>query len=172
VAGPVLFVVEGEPDAVTATQLGLPAVAIPGTGKFDPSWPARIAEGRARVVFIPDADAPGRKAATKWAAAVAEHCADVRVLDLEPHRDDGHDLSDYAADAVTDIDRAELRRCIVGAAESVKPIGSVGVARLPTPIPVGNLATPGCGCSTSSTCSLRSLTRCRGWSSRCSRRRA
>ncbi len=120
VDGPVLFVVEGEPDAVTATQLGLPAVAIPGAGTFDAAWPARIAEGRERVVIIPDADDVGRKAATKWAAAVAAHCADVRVLDLEPDRDDGRDLSDYAADAVTDVDRAELRRCIMGAVESIK----------------------------------------------------
>ena len=136
VEGTILFVVEGEPDAVTAAQLGIPAVAIPGAGKFDPGWPARIAEGRERVVFIPDADGPGRKAAAKWAAAIAEHCADVRVLDLEPDRDDGRDLSDYAADAVTDADRADLRRCIVGAAESVKPI----VTRVPEPLAPGTPA--------------------------------
>lgn len=122
IPGSILFVVEGEPDAVTATQLGLPAVAIPGTGKFDPGWPVRIAEGRDRVVIITDADAPGRKAAKKWAAAVAEHCADVRVLDLEPGRDDGYDLSDYAAAAKTDVDRAALRRCIMGAAEHAEKV--------------------------------------------------
>ncbi len=46
VMGTRLYVVEGEPDAVTATQLGLPAVAVPGTGKWAPEWAAKIAEGR------------------------------------------------------------------------------------------------------------------------------
>jgi hypothetical protein len=119
--GTILFVVEGEPDAVTAAQIGLPAVAIPGAAKFDPSWPARLAEGRDRVVIIPDADEPGRKAAQKWKAAIEAHCHDVQVLDLDPDHIDGRDLSDYCAGAVTDADRAELRRCIRGAVEPIKP---------------------------------------------------
>ena len=35
----------------------------------------------------------------EWATAIAEHCEDVRVLDLEPQRDDGFDLSDFVAEA-------------------------------------------------------------------------
>ena len=44
------------------------------------------------------------------------------MLDLEPARSDGHDLSDWAAGAVTDEDRVEAKRVIVAAAESVEPI--------------------------------------------------
>jgi hypothetical protein len=132
--GDVLYVVEGEPDAVTATQLGLPAVAVPGAGKFRPEWGERLAQGRARVVVISDCDDPGRKAAAKWAAAVAEHCADVRVLDLAPERADGHDLSDFCSDAVTEQDRAAARALIDRAAELTEPFtppAQEGSARSP-----------------------------------------
>ena len=120
--GEVLYVVEGEPDAVTAHQLGLPAVAVPGTGaSFDWSWAERIAAGRTRVVLIADSDPPGRRAAAKWATAIAEHCPDVRVLDLDPQRNDGYDLSDFAGEAGNDVERENARRLIEAAAETVKP---------------------------------------------------
>ncbi len=116
-AGPLLFVVEGEPDAVTAAALDLPAVAVPGVGKWDNGWGARIAAGRDRVVVIADGDAPGRVAAHRTAAAIAEHCPDVRVVDLEPRRSDGFDLSDFAADAATDAERRQARELLLQVAE-------------------------------------------------------
>ncbi len=112
VKGDVVYVVEGEPDAVTAAQLGLPAVAIPGAGSWRPEWAARIAHGRERVVIVADGDQPGRTAARTWAAAIAEHCADVRVIDLAPGRTDGHDLSDFVAGAESEAERAQARRLI------------------------------------------------------------
>jgi Toprim-like len=117
ITGPVIYVVEGEPDAVTAAHIGLPAVGVPGAAKWRPEWGERIAAGRARVVVITDADEPGRNAAQKWAAAIAEHCQDVRVLDLGPGRSDGYDLGDFATDAVTDQDRACAREIIENASE-------------------------------------------------------
>jgi hypothetical protein len=195
VAGPVLYVVEGEPDAVTATQIGLPVVAIPGAGKFDSSWPARIAEGRKRVVVIPDADEAGRKAAQKVAAAVAALGTDVRVLDLTPERDDGHDLSDWMGADASAADWADAKRCIERAVEHVEPFAEQGCANAPaaygcwrTSAPpslalqrrlrprqaratLAHLAHPlrSSASSTSSTCSRARRRRCRGWwPSRCS----
>jgi len=126
VEGSVVYVVEGEPDAVTAAQLELPAVGVPGAGKWRAEWANRIAAGRDRVVVIGDCDAPGRKATQKWAAAIAEHCADVRVLDLDPGRNDGYDLGDYVAEARDDAERADVRRAIVTAAENSPRVGQVG----------------------------------------------
>jgi hypothetical protein len=139
VEGDVLYVVEGEPDAVTAAQLGLPAVGVPGSGKWQPRWAPRLADGRRRVVVVTDSDDAGRKAARKWAAAIVEHCDDVRVLDLAPERSDGYDLGDFAKDAETDEDRAAARAIIARAAEASKPFvtapaeeGSPGSLRSPS----------------------------------------
>lgn len=57
--GDVVYVVEGEPDRVTATQLGLPAVAVPGAKAWRLDWAQRLAAGRSRVVVIADCDTPG-----------------------------------------------------------------------------------------------------------------
>lgn len=122
IKGSVLFVVEGEPDAVTGATLGLPTVAVPGVGKWRQDWAQRIAEGRDRVVVIPDADKPGRAAAQRTAAAIAEHCSDVRVLDLAPSRTDGFDLSDFAADATDDDERRRARELLLAGAELTDPL--------------------------------------------------
>ncbi len=98
VPGDVLYVVEGEPDAATGSSLELPTVAVPGAAGWRPEWAARLADGRRRVVVIADSDPQGRKAAQRVAAAIAEHCPDVRVLDLAPARSDGFDLSDWAGE--------------------------------------------------------------------------
>ena len=122
VAGELLFVVEGEPDAVTGSSLDLPTVALPGAAKWCPEWGPRLAKGRSRVVVIADSDAPGRKSARRVAAAVAEHCADVRVLDLDPTRSDGFDLSDYAAEAHNDQERERAAAELVRLAENAPTV--------------------------------------------------
>jgi hypothetical protein len=119
---PTLYVVEGEPDAVSGAQLGLPTVAVPGAGKWRPEWAARLAEGRGRVVVIADCDEPGRRAAQKWAAAIAEHCADVRVLDMGPGRTDGYDLGEFAKEATTDEEREQAADMVRRAASMAPKI--------------------------------------------------
>jgi 5S rRNA maturation endonuclease (ribonuclease M5) len=47
------------------------------------------------VVILPDADASGRKHAQKLAKALYEAAASVKVVDLFPERDDGHDVSNW-----------------------------------------------------------------------------
>jgi hypothetical protein len=128
VDGDVVHVVEGEPDRVSAVQLGLPAVAVPGTGKWDPEWARRLAAGRRRVVVITDSDKKGREAAQKWAAAVADRCPDVRILDLAPERDDGYDLSDYAAEAQSPEEFAQAAALLARAAETA-PVFAGGANR-------------------------------------------
>src|SRR5262245_33572352 len=91
VAGETLVVVEGEPDAISARELAISAVALPGAGKADPDWPRQLAAGRARVVFVCDADATGRTRMRNMAGKVAALGVEASVIDPAPERDDGYD---------------------------------------------------------------------------------
>lgn len=88
-----LWLVEGEPDAVTGHHLGLAAVAVPGVNGWRPEWANRF-RGRSVLVCM-DCDKPGRIAAGRIAASLAGVAGQVRVVDLDPGRDDGWDLSDF-----------------------------------------------------------------------------
>lgn len=107
VDGEVLYVVEGEPDAVSMHELGLSAVAIPGVGKDQADWPTRLARGRTRVVFLPDADDVGRTRMNALAARVAEHTQAV-VLDMGYGRSDGFDVGDMLRDRGPETTREEI----------------------------------------------------------------
>lgn len=92
-----LWLVEGEPDAVTGHELGLLAVGLPGAGpasqKRLAEWAPRFA-GR-RVVVCLDCDDEGRACAERVAAALDGVAADVRLVDIDPRCDDGFDLGDW-----------------------------------------------------------------------------
>lgn len=133
VAGRVLFVVEGEPDAVSGASLGLATVGLPGAAKWDDTWAPRLTCGREQVVVICDSDPPGRKHG-RWVAeklAAAAPGCDVRLLDLEPQRDDGYDLSDYAADAHTEQERTEAARLLTEAAGRAERYGRTAAVQAP-----------------------------------------
>lgn len=100
VLGTDLAVCEGEPDAVALRSLGLAAVGLPGTGKRDPAWWPRLAAGRDRIIVYGDCDGAGRASAAGWGEALAEHCSDVRLVDLNPVRDDGYDVGDLVREVV------------------------------------------------------------------------
>jgi len=131
VEGEELWLVEGEPDAVAARTLGLAGVAVPGTNGWRAEWAERIA-GR-RVHLALDCDAPGRQAAERIAADLAPH-AEVRVLDLNPAREDGYDLGDllreaaeHGADGLLDLRRVLERMAASApgrAAEDTEPTTS------------------------------------------------
>jgi Toprim-like len=91
-----IMLVEGEADCVSAWSTGMVAVAIPGTSY---AWSAERAQRFAgRRVTIPfDCDSPGRTAAEKARKALEPYAESVRVLDLDPARDDGFDLRDWLA---------------------------------------------------------------------------
>lgn len=87
-----VWLVEGEPDAVSGHELGLPAVGVPGTNGWRPEWAERF-HGRSVVVCF-DCDDAGRKAALKVGASLAGHAKAVRVVDLNVKRTDGFDVTD------------------------------------------------------------------------------
>lgn len=80
---------EGELDAVTVWQCGLPAVGYPGVGSWSaPSarhWP-RVFDGR-RVIVLADGDEPG----TKSAKAVLRDLDDARIVQMP----DGFDANRF-----------------------------------------------------------------------------
>jgi hypothetical protein len=98
VAGDTLYVFEGEPDAVLATLIGLPAVGVPGAaywaGARGRSAAQRCTAGRERVYFVPDCDDAGRQWVERAAHDTAAHGLDVRILELDAKATNGFDLTD------------------------------------------------------------------------------
>lgn len=92
-----LWIVEGEPDAVSAAMVGLAAIGLPGVPHVTAVSPWRF-YGR-RVVIALDCDPPGRTAAHTLASRLTALTRTVRVLDLDPLREDGYDLGDLVRDA-------------------------------------------------------------------------
>lgn len=113
--GPVLIVVEGEPDAISGRCLGLPTVALPGAGKDDPLWPARLATGRKRTVLVCDCDATGRARMRELAKGIAKHGGNPYIVDIAPDRDDGYDLGDLLSDLGPAEAQARLDELLVHA---------------------------------------------------------
>ena len=137
VPGTVLYVVEGEPDAVSMAEIGLPAVAYPGTGakrKAADEWPRRLIFGpdgrRQRVVFIADCDDEGRKKANALAGKVTALGVPAFVVDLAPERNDKSDVGDLLVDAL-DYDpehgRENARRIVERLAGEAVDAGPVEV---------------------------------------------
>ncbi len=120
VTGDPLWIVEGEPDAITATSIGLPAVAVPGAQGWDSDWAARFRDRR--VVVCCDCDQVGRKLARQVADDLQGAAREVRLVDLDPKRTDGYDLSDALRERQGDHGelRGHLRR-LAEKAEIVKP---------------------------------------------------
>ncbi len=88
-----ILLVEGPPDMIAARSVGLPAIAVPGTHAWQPTWGA-LFEGR-RVTIVMDCDAAGRGAAVKIAAGLRSQARAVDIVDLSPTRSDGFDLTDF-----------------------------------------------------------------------------
>jgi hypothetical protein len=92
VAGSVVLV-EGPSDMLAARSAGLAAIAVPGTHAWRTEW-ASAFTGR-DVIVVMDADRPGREAAVRIAADLRLHGARAPIVELDPSRDDGYDLSDW-----------------------------------------------------------------------------
>jgi hypothetical protein len=101
-----VLIVEGEPDAIAAWSAGLIAVGVPGTAGWHPGDAGRFRGPRWTVYVIYDCDDVGRRAGAEVAATLAELAVDVRLIDLDPGRTDGYDLTDYLLERGPD----ELRR--------------------------------------------------------------
>ena len=92
VAGSVVLV-EGPSDMLAARSAGLPALAVPGTHAWRAEWASAFI-GR-DVTVVMDADRPGREAAARIAADLHRHAARAPIVELDPGRDHGYDLSDW-----------------------------------------------------------------------------
>ena len=105
----VLWLVEGEPDAVRLWSLGLPAVAVPRAQNWRDEWAPRFSGRRLTVLVCFDADEAGRQNAVRAAAALVAAGVDVRVVSVDGHADhDGYDLSDLLNGKTADEARALL----------------------------------------------------------------
>jgi hypothetical protein len=118
-----LFLVEGEPDAMSLDSLGLPAVGVPGAKRSIRKDAERFQDRRVAIVF--DCDDAGRAGANLAAEELSGIATDVRVLDLDPERerDGGYDIGDFVSE------RENAREELLGA-----------VAVTPTFVPTGNTA--------------------------------
>jgi hypothetical protein len=110
-----IVLLEGEPDAVRAASLALPAVAVPGVEGWRGEYVERF-RGR-RVVICFDCDRPGRRAAERVALELVGVAADVRVLDFDARDQSGLDLTDWTRLARTPSERLAMRRILLDAAE-------------------------------------------------------
>lgn len=89
-----LFLVEGEPAAVSVWSCGHQAVAVPGAGSWRTDWFKRLLGFH--VVFLGDCDQPGRE----LAARIKRDVPGVKIVDLAPERSDGFDVGDLLVEAL------------------------------------------------------------------------
>lgn len=106
-----VWLVEGEPDRVSAVEIGLAAVSVPGVGTWKPGWAERF-QGR-RVTVCLDCDPQGREAASVRVSELRAAGVQAAVVDLFPARGDGYDLGDALVGALEDGRLGELRRYLM-----------------------------------------------------------
>ncbi len=87
-----VVLVEGPPDMIAARSSGLPAIAVPGTSAWQPTWTRLLADRQITIVM--DCDSAGRRAAHEIREAFRASAVEVELIDLAPGRDDGYDLTD------------------------------------------------------------------------------
>ena len=91
-----VLLVEGPPDMISARSRGLPAIAVPGDHAWEGEWTQLLA-GR-RVSIVMDCDDPGREAARQITGDLKGIGVSGSIIDLDPRRQDGYDLTDWQAD--------------------------------------------------------------------------
>ena len=99
-----LWIVEGEPDALSALELGLWAVGVPGVNNWRQEYARRFTGRRVRVCM--DCDRPGREAAYRIFADLVPFADNLKVIDLAPEREDGWDLTDFLLGAKGELSEA------------------------------------------------------------------
>jgi DNA primase len=85
----IVYVTEGEFDSLILTQLGLPAVGIPGANAFREEWRYLFRDCE-RAVIVFDGDEAGRGAAAKVARIIGE-VNSVTVVEMP----EGQDITDF-----------------------------------------------------------------------------
>ena len=103
-----VLVLEGEPDVIAAWSAGLVAVGVPGTAGWNADYAARFRGPRWRVSVAFDCDDVGRRAGAEVALSLAEAGVEVRLIDLDPSRRDGYDVTDFLLERGREAGAAEL----------------------------------------------------------------
>ena len=76
-----LFLTEGIWDLLTLTQLGLPALALPGVNNWNSDWAEKyMSEKKVYILF--DNDPPGKEYALKYVPEILRHAKQVKILEL------------------------------------------------------------------------------------------
>ncbi len=88
-----LWIVEGEGDSVAGATLGIAAIGVPGVQGWKADYSQRFS-GRSVTVAM-DCDPPGRKVAERIVNDLTAAGVECRLVDLDPKRSDGFDLSDF-----------------------------------------------------------------------------
>jgi len=95
-----VYLVEGEPDALSGCSLGVLAVSVPGANGWRTEWAVRFAGMTVRVLV--DHDDPGRKLSGRLTADLSGHSASVRAMDWTEVAGRpvpaGYDLGDWAVE--------------------------------------------------------------------------
>ncbi|PZS13491.1 MAG: hypothetical protein DLM64_03230 [Solirubrobacterales bacterium] len=140
-----VWLVEGEPDAISGATLGLHVIAVPGT-----SWAKKASRAAARfahlrrVHVLTDCDPPGRDSAGQIAACLAPAGPEVRLIDLASGRSDGRDLGDEVRDASLSGPEGfrQLRELLERVAAAADVLPSSTAESLPEAPPSVERATP------------------------------
>lgn len=91
--GKAVWITEGEKDADSLRKLGFIATTGGSAGKWRDEYTEALKGSYALVAC--DCDKPGRTHANAVAASLHEAGIPVKVIDLDPQRDDGYDVSDF-----------------------------------------------------------------------------
>lgn len=108
VDGDDVWLVEGEPDAISGRELGLPTVSVPGVATWREHWAERLLSKRVTVCM--DADREGRQCAADRVRQLAHYGVQAAVVDLAPDRGDGTDLGDLLVGAIAAGRVADLQQ--------------------------------------------------------------
>ena len=90
-----VWLCEGLSDTLAAASADLPAVGLPSANWNEQHTETLRGEGVRRTVVVLDCDDAGRRATAHVSSSLAAAGISTRVIDLDPNRSDGYDLTDF-----------------------------------------------------------------------------
>jgi hypothetical protein len=109
--------------------MGYPTIGVPGVSKWPDGWTERFGRfDQVRIVF--DCDEAGKQAADARSAQLSK-VTDVKVLEIDPNRDDGYDVNDLLVEVGPEA-----------AAKIIARLGGSAVVRIGGPDPSEDPRTP------------------------------